>query len=63
VRITNHTGIGSDTKVYDDDGEDITKTLRITAVRVMTIRAGEPVRAILVCERVELDIVAPDAEA
>lgn len=55
MKIINTTGIARDTKVLDDEGNDITARLRVTKI---VIAASEVNVAVLTCEGVELDIAA-----
>lgn len=59
MRIVNKTGVANDTKIIDDNGNDITGDLAVTKITVVA-EVLKPVRVYLVCEHLELDIVGEE---
>jgi hypothetical protein len=53
MRVVNTTGFSHDTRVYDEEGNDLTRELRITKIEIV---AGERNRVILTCEDVKVDV-------
>jgi hypothetical protein len=56
MKIVNPTGNAADTRILDDEGNDITDKLRATRIQI-DIKAGDRSRAIIYCHPDQIDIV------
>lgn len=54
MKVVNKTGIANDTKIYDDDGREITTDLRAVEI---TIEAGDTNLVTIKCIASEIDVV------
>jgi len=59
MRVVNTTGFSHDTKILDDQGNDITADMKVTKIE---IEAGDLNRVTITCIGVEVDVVGDAAE-
>lgn len=55
MRIVNTTGVASDTRIFDNDGNDLTDKLQLTEIR---IQAGDENRLVMIAIGWSVDVVA-----